>query len=126
MMAPHLVADRETSNGRVIARYHDHVLSRVMSRSAAAQVTDGMIFVVDHGSGWPDQIKGMKVAGKTGTAESGRNKPHAWFIAFAPAQHPVVAVAVLREYSGEGFQYAAPVARKVLIAALREHGYRVQ
>lgn len=125
MMAPHLVLDRETSTGRVLQRYHNHVLSRVMSRRAAQEVTAGMIFVVDHGSGFPAQIAGMKVAGKTGTAESGTSHAHAWFITFAPARHPVVAVAVLREFSGEGFQYAAPVARNVLVAALREWGYKV-
>ena len=84
-----------------------------------------MVFVVNHGSGYLAQIKGMKVAGKTGTAASGGYFPHAWFICFAPAYHPVVAVAVLHEFSGEGFKYAAPIARKVLIAALTRRGFHV-
>jgi peptidoglycan glycosyltransferase len=125
MMAPHLVQDVEDPSGHVLRRYHDHPLSRVVSRGADQQVTRGMVYVVAHGSGYLAQIPGVEVAGKTGTADSGASKPHAWFVAFAPARHPVVAVAVLNEYSGEGFQYAAPIARKVLMAALRESGHRV-
>jgi peptidoglycan glycosyltransferase len=125
MMAPYLVSGLESGSGTTIWRYHPHRLSRVMSPASARQVTTGMIFVVDHGSGFKAQISGMKVAGKTGTAASGGAKPHAWFISFAPARHPVVAVAVLREFSGEGFQYAAPIARNILIAALQERGFKV-
>jgi peptidoglycan glycosyltransferase len=123
LMAPHLVNALESSAGKVISRYPVHPLGRVMTARAARDVTDAMTFVVDHGSGYLAQIAGMKVAGKTGTAASGAYFPHAWFIAFAPARHPVVAVAVLNEFSGEGFKYAAPVARKVMVSALRERGY---
>jgi peptidoglycan glycosyltransferase len=96
-----------------------------MSAGAAANVATAMAFVVNHGSGYMAQLSGVQAAGKTGTAASGADKPHAWFIAFAPARHPVIAVAVLHEYSGEGFEFAAPIARKMLIAALREDGYHV-
>jgi len=123
MMAPHLLKDVETASGRVLSRYRVHALGRVMSARAATDVTTGMVFVVDHGSGYRAQIAGMRVAGKTGTAASGASVPHAWFIAFAPARHPVIAVAVLHEFSGEGFKYAAPIARKVLIAGLDAQGY---
>lgn len=126
MMAPHLVQDTEDQTGHIIRRYRVHPLGRVMSARAARDVTTGMVFVVDHGSGYRAQIGGIGVAGKTGTAASGGNRPHAWFIAFAPARHPVVALAVLRQYSGEGFKFAAPIARKILVAALRQRGYRVR
>jgi peptidoglycan glycosyltransferase len=96
-----------------------------MSPESARQVTQGMEFVVQHGSGFKAQIAHVAVAGKTGTAASGAYFPHAWFIAFAPASHPVIAVAVLHEFSGEGFKFAAPIARKVMIAALQEAGYHV-
>jgi penicillin-binding protein A len=59
------------------------------------------------------------VAGKTGTAENVPGQPtHAWFIAFAPAQHPTVAVAVIVENGGVGGVAAAPIARQVMQAAL--------
>lgn len=119
MMAPYVVQDLETTGGKVVESHQTHVLSRVMSRASAAKVRDGMVFVVNEGSGFEAQIPGMSVAGKTGTAASGGDKAHAWFISFAPADHPRIAVAVLREYSGEGFEYAAPLARKVMVAALK-------
>lgn len=126
MMAPHLIQDWEDQNGKVTRKYPAHALSHVMSRHAATDLTTAMIFVVDHGSGYRAQINGMAVAGKTGTAASGGYYPHAWFICFAPARHPVVAVAVLHEFSGEGFKFAAPIARKVLITALRERRFHVK
>jgi peptidoglycan glycosyltransferase len=126
MMAPHLVEDFEDASGRQVRRYRDHSLGRVMSARAARDVTTGMIYVVEHGSGFKSQILGIKVAGKTGTAQAHAFYPHAWFIAFAPAHNPVVAVAVLREYAGEGFEFAAPLARRVLVTALRERGYKVR
>jgi len=126
MMAPHLVKDFEDASGRIVRRYQDRSLGRVMSPRAARDVTTGMVYVVDHGSGFKSQISGIKVAGKTGTAQAHAFYPHAWFIAFAPAHNPVVAVAVLREYAGEGFEFAAPLARQVLVTPLRERGYKVR
>ena len=58
----------------------------------------------------------VSVAGKTGTAESGQEKPHAWFVGYVPAQDPEIAIAVIVENSGEGATYAAPLFRKVLEA----------
>ena len=55
----------------------------------------------------------IPVAGKTGTAESGRPKPHAWFAGYAPADDPEIAIAVIVENSGEGSKFAAPLFRKV-------------
>lgn len=126
LMAPHLVQSVLSPGGKALRTYVSRSLSRVMSRRTAADVTSAMSFVVNHGSGFKAQIHGVQVAGKTGTAASGGNRPNAWFICFAPARHPVVAVAVLHQFSGEGFEYAAPIARKVLIAALNERGYKVK
>jgi penicillin-binding protein 2 len=55
----------------------------------------------------------LSAAGKTGTAESGREKPHAWFAGYVPAEEPEIAIAVIVEHSGEGSTYAAPLFRKV-------------
>ena len=78
-----------------------------------------MVKVVDSGSGSKAQIDGVKVAGKTGTAEVGKGQPtDAWFIAFAPAENPTVAMAIMIEGGGVGGKVAAPAAKPVLEAAL--------
>jgi penicillin-binding protein A len=126
LMTPHLFQSLQAPGGKVLRRYAPTSLGRVMTATTAAKVTNAMSFVVNHGSGFNAQIHGLQVAGKTGTAASGGDRPNAWFICFAPAAHPVVAVAVLHQFSGEGFEYAAPIARKVLVAALNERGYKVK
>jgi peptidoglycan glycosyltransferase len=95
--------------------------TRVVSRRTAATMTSLMISVVDAGTGTGASIPGLQVAGKTGTAEvdvGGERRNHAWFICFAPAQEPEVAVAVVAEYGGVGGEVAAPLARRVLGAVL--------
>jgi cell division protein FtsW (lipid II flippase)/cell division protein FtsI/penicillin-binding protein 2 len=87
--------------------------------AVAVLVRDLMVGVVKSGSGTRAAIKGVRVAGKTGTAEVGRGLPtHAWFIAFAPAERPVVALAIVLENAGVGGRVAAPAAKGVLEAAL--------
>jgi penicillin-binding protein 2 len=58
----------------------------------------------------------LPVAGKTGTAESGQSKPHAWFAGYAPAEDPEIAIVAVVENSGEGSEYAAPLFRQVVEA----------
>jgi peptidoglycan glycosyltransferase len=79
-----------------------------------------MVNAVANGSGRLAKIPSVAVAGKTGTAEVSKNlETHAWFIGFAPAARPTVAVAVILENSGVGGEEAAPAAKPVLEAALR-------
>jgi peptidoglycan glycosyltransferase len=90
----------------------------------AAQLTEMMVNVVENGTGSNAQISGVRVAGKTGTAETDNERPAvAWFVSFAPAQSPKVAVAVVIEESGatevSGNGLAAPIAREVMKAVLR-------
>lgn len=93
--------------------------------SAATAATDRAMMqdVVDHGSGFAARIPGVTVGGKTGTAQvGGTQKPHAWFVCFAPVQSPKVVVVVLMENAGEGATVAGPAARLVLQAALAATG----
>ncbi|HET6869548.1 MAG TPA: penicillin-binding transpeptidase domain-containing protein [Solirubrobacteraceae bacterium] len=96
---------------------------RVLTPRVAHQVRSMMIQVVRSGTGTAAAIPGVQVAGKTGTAELRPNSTNpkdtdAWFVAFAPAQHPKVAVAVMLVGAGFGGSTAAPIARQVLQAAL--------
>ena len=97
-----------------------------MSAKVAGQVRDMMIAVVAGGTGTAAAIPGVTVAGKTGTAElvstadiaQNPKNTTAWFVAFAPAANPKVAVAVMLPSAGQGGASAAPIAKRVLQAAL--------
>jgi hypothetical protein len=98
--------------------------NRAVSRKVAGQVRTMMLAVVSGGTGTSASIPGVQVAGKTGTAELVANSKNpkdadAWFVAFAPANNPKVAVAVMMVGAGFGGTAAAPVAKKVLEAAMR-------
>jgi peptidoglycan glycosyltransferase len=100
------------------------VRRRVVSRRVARQVRSMMVDVVRSGTGTAAAVPGVQVAGKTGTAELRPNSTNpqdadAWFVAFAPAVRPRVAVAVMLVGAGFGGTAAAPIARRVLEAALR-------
>jgi peptidoglycan glycosyltransferase len=89
----------------------------VMSQKAAGTMTQLMELVVRGGTGTAANLPGVTVAGKTGTAEvdvNGVRKDHAWFVCFAPASSPRVAVSVVVEYGGVGGEVAAPLARNIL------------
>lgn len=90
---------------------------RVIAGRTAQTMTKLMTRVVEGGTGTGAQLSGVQVAGKTGTAEvdvDGVRMNHAWFICFAPAAAPKVAVAVVSELGGVGGEVAAPLARDIL------------
>jgi penicillin-binding protein A len=117
LMAPHMTDRIVDADGRTVERVSPRVQSVVMKPSTAAAVTSMMEAVVNEGTGTLAQIPGVQVAGKTGTAETqhGAAINNVWFIAFAPATHPTVAIAVtLQGVPGLAGTYAAPVARQVM------------
>ena len=109
-----------------LVRHEKVARRRVVSARVARQVRTMMVAVVGSGTGTAAAIPGVQVAGKTGTAElrptaDGPSNPEntdAWFVAFAPAERPRVAVAVMLIGAGAGGAAAAPIAREVLTAAL--------
>ncbi|HYQ33345.1 MAG TPA: penicillin-binding transpeptidase domain-containing protein, partial [Lapillicoccus sp.] len=126
VMTPYLIQSVRSAHLDIIQSTPDPVeLSQATSEQTASTLTKMMVSVVDHGSGARAQIDGVKVAGKTGTAQHDPGKPpHAWFISFAPAVDPQVAVAVVVEDGGVtgseigGGRVAAPIARAVMEAVL--------
>ncbi len=123
LMTPHMTDRIVDPDGRTSERISPHVQSVVMKPSTAAAVTAMMEAVVNEGTGTPAQIAGVRVAGKTGTAETqiGTAINNVWFIAFAPASSPKVAIAVtLKGVPGQGAAFAAPIAREVMERLLHD------
>jgi peptidoglycan glycosyltransferase len=103
----------------VLSSAHPHELSQAVSSHVATELTTMMQSVVAHGTGQAAAIPGIAVAGKTGTAQNTTGQQsHAWFISFAPAATPRVAVAVIVEHGGQGGVAAAPIAKSVMCAVL--------
>jgi peptidoglycan glycosyltransferase len=126
MMRPRLVSEVRWPDGRVLETFGPEPISRPMSQADAALLTRMMVEVVERGTGTAARIPGVRVAGKTGTAQHREGlPPHAWFVSFAPAEDPRVAVAVIVLEGGSlgsdatGGRLAAPIARAVMEAALR-------
>jgi penicillin-binding protein A len=115
MMKPYVVSEITDYNQQVLQKTQPSVWLQPIKPSTAATLTDLMVNVVDEGTGTKAAIPGVKVAGKTGTAEAGGGQAHSWFIGFAPAAAPEVAVAVIVE---NGTASAAAIAGKVMAAAL--------
>jgi penicillin-binding protein A len=127
-MQPYLVDSLKGPDLSNISTTAPHEERRAVSSQVAATLTDLMVGA-EQVTQQKGAIAGVQIASKTGTAEHGtdpRNTPpHAWYIAFAPAQAPKVAVAVLVENGGDrlsatGGALAAPIGRATIAAALRE------
>ena len=123
-MEPYLVQEVRGPDLAILQTTEPTQFETAMTPLNAAQLTEMMVNVVENGTGSNAQITGVRVAGKTGTAETDNERPAvAWFVAFAPAQSPRVAVAVVIEESGateiSGNGLAAPIAREVMKAVLR-------
>ncbi len=85
-----------------------------VSEKTFSFVSEAMAGVVERGTGRLAAVKGIRVAGKTGTAQNPHGKDHAWFVAFAPVEKPVIAIAVLVENAGYGGSISAPIARDMI------------
>jgi peptidoglycan glycosyltransferase len=121
VMKPYVVGRVTGPGGGVIKRTHPEKYRRAMRTSTANDITRMMEAVVTGGTGTAAQIPGIQVAGKTGTAETGGagTLNTTWFIAFAPANAPRVAIAVvLQNQTGAGGTTAAPIAKAVMQALL--------
>jgi peptidoglycan glycosyltransferase len=127
LMKPNLIENVLSSNLAALNTPSPSQLGQTMSPQTAASVRDMMIGAVARGVSSNASIKGVSVAGKTGTAQNGDGEPYTlWFTGFAPADNPQVAVAVVVAngggigQAGRGNSLAAPIAKKVMEAVLRK------
>lgn len=125
VMKPYLVKQTRGADLEVINQTAPQQLSQAVSPDVASALTTMMEKVVESGTGTRAQISGTQVAGKSGTAQHGSGTdPHAWFMSFAPADDPKVAVAVVVEDGGNagseaaGGTLSAPIARDVMKAVI--------
>ena len=123
LMKPRLTDRVVAKDGRVVDRIKPDLQSEVMKPETAAALTEMMGRVVEEGTGTAAALEGVRVAGKTGTAEIGVNREFTqpWFICFAPIDNPRIAVAVTVERQPPGSfggTVAAPIAKSVLEALL--------
>jgi penicillin-binding protein A len=119
LMKPRLTDRIVRKDGRVKQRIEPDLQADVMKPETAAQLTAMMSRVVEEGTGTAAALSGVRVAGKTGTAEVGANREFTqpWFICFAPVENPRIAIAVTVERTtGQGGTVAAPIAKSVLEA----------
>ena len=122
LMQPHLIDEILSPKGSVVRKTKPQEVRRVISPRTAAELTQMMQSVVTGGTATNLITPGLDLAGKTGTAETGVNgKYDTWFIAFAPAKDPKVAVAVaLENQTGFGATTAGPIAKSIVQAVLRQ------
>jgi penicillin-binding protein A len=118
---PYVVERVVAPDGSELSETKPDALGRAVSANHAAETARMMEAVVQGGTGTAAQIPGVRVAGKTGTAESGVEGTNTTsFMAFAPADNPRVAVAVILErQSGTGGTTAAPIAKQIMEALIR-------
>jgi peptidoglycan glycosyltransferase len=128
VMKPYIVDEEQSANLDVLDKTQPAQLSRAVSSTTASEVTKLMVDTVQSGTAYPAAIPGIQVAGKTGTAQTGQTarSPYAWFISFAPAQDPKVAVAVMIQNADiprseiAGGQLGGPIAKAVMQAVINK------
>ncbi len=119
-MKPSLVDEVRGPGGGVLRAFKAEQFLTPVSAETAGILRDLMVAAVANGTGRAASIPGVQVAGKTGSAENPHGSAHAWFIGFAPAENPKVAVAVVVENGGAGGTEAAPIAREIMKEVIRQ------
>lgn len=115
MMKPILVNEVKDKDGKTIKENQSEVLSTVTSEENAQYIRDLMVGVVNEGTATGAYLDGIQVAGKTGTADKDNGSTDAWFVGFAPAYNPQIAIALVLENDGStGGESAAPLAGELI------------
>lgn len=116
MMKPYVVDRIENAEGERIKKYTPQIAAKPMTAYEAHYISEMLRQVVTDGTATNLKNLEVEAAGKTGSAENMGKKAHAWFIGFAPADQPEIAISVIVENVGSGNTHAVPIARKVFDA----------
>jgi len=128
MMDPRIVREVRSPDGIILDRPAPSARKRVLDQGTAQTLNGMMQGVITTGELTEAEVPGVKVAGKTGTAEAPPRQPHSWFVAFAPADDPEIAVAVMVENGGaigpqgDAATPAIPIAQDLMEAYLKGGG----
>ena len=120
MVEPRIVREVRSPDGIILDRQTPSITRRALPADTAATLNEMMQQVIIQGGLTEAEIEGIKVAGKTGTAESGNGLPHSWWITFAPADDPKIAMCVMIENGGRADKGALPIAARLMRAYLEE------
>lgn len=122
MMKPYLIECIENYEGDKVKQYKPSSYGRFLTEEEAAVLTKLMRTMVTDGTGSKLNGQSYTAAGKTGSAEYSENKEksHAWFTGFAPAENPEIAVTVIVEEAGAGSEFAVPIAKQVFDAYFQQ------
>ena len=119
-MKPYLVKEIKNIKGDVIYKEDPVVLKNTLKKETAESIKKLMIDAVENGLGKKAKVDGIKIAGKTGTARSSKKGLDGWFIFFAPAENPEIAVAIICENGGKGMEVACPKAKLLVQQILKK------
>ena len=114
LLAAAIARDGELYAPRLAMRTPPRLLDRIMDYGVAEKLKQLMRYTVEHGTAQGANIKGLNIAGKTGTAQASEGADHSWFVCFAPLERPAIALAVLIEHGGYGAASALPVAAELV------------
>ncbi len=114
MMTPYVIDQVKSEDGRVIKQYEAESIGRVVDEQIAAEMQDMMEAVVQEGTATSLRGLSYRSAGKTGSAEvDAKGTTNAWYVGYAPAKNPQIAVSIVVEGVGTGSRYAVPIAKKM-------------
>ena len=126
VMKPHLMqAVLDPENNKILRRHDDNVLHKLdWSESTIASIHAAMDSVVNgqHGTGRSMKLAGIRVGGKTGSAENPHGRTHALVVCAAPMENPEIAIGVIVENGGHGGSTAGPIAGKIMKAYFQKTG----
>jgi peptidoglycan glycosyltransferase len=120
MVEPRLVREVRSPDGIILDKPTASIRRQAIPPGTASTLNEMMQQVIIQGGLTEAEIPGVKVAGKTGTAESGNGNAHSWWITFAPADDPEIAMCVMVENGGRADRGALPLAARLMRAYLEE------